>query len=371
VTSNASERNAYTPASQPGDPARLDARGRDRHFKCHDSRGSQRALRTDAPHGQGQPRALTRDAAGNDLTGRTVTWLSGNTSLVSVSVDGLATAVAAGGPVTISASSEGKVGTTVVVVVPVPPNMIVTGIRDAVTFVSHCPTSDPAYNIIRQGFELLSDGQPSTAAITCTEPYTTAQLTDELLAMQTMRLVYYLSQGTAGKLPWTALGFYEWMTSEIAGVNIVSQPGNSACCALINGKRYIITSRKDAASLNLYRDWNTLSGWAALLAHEARHVSGPGHVNGCPAFPLPTDPFGCDATYDLGNLSSYGVQYWLFSGWATGQLNVGIGCAPQAVAQTIATTMAVNANGYLNRFVVNPPPMVVVSSPYGGPCLSP
>jgi hypothetical protein len=318
--------------------------------------------------------AQTFSASGSVLTGRDVTWSSSNPAVATVSATGVVKGVSAGGPVTISATSETRIGTATIAVAAVPATMIVTGIRDPIAFVTRCPTNDPAYNTIRSAFQLLRDGVPSTVAITCTEPYTTVpveQLTDELLAMQTMRLVYYMSQGTAGKLPWTSLAFYEWMTTEVAGVNLVAQPGNSSCCQIINGKKYIITSQKTAASLNFYRDWNFLAGWAALFAHEARHASGPGHVNGCPAFPLPTDPFGCDATYDLTNIGSYGVQYWLFSKWATGSLNVGIGCATSAAAQSMATLAANVANLYPSRFVTNAPPAVTAPTPYGGPCFPP
>jgi hypothetical protein len=151
-------------------------------------------------------------------------------------------------------------------------------------------------------------------------------------------------------------------------VNISSVQGNSSCCVTINGKRYFATSRKDAAALNLYKTWIGLSPWLTLIAHEVRHVPGPGHATGCTAFPLPTDPPGCDAAYNLGNLGSYGVQYWLFAGWATGVINVGIGCLAPGAAQSYTTTAATNANGYLARFVTSAPPAVTASAPYGGPC---
>jgi uncharacterized protein YjdB len=64
--------------------------------------------------------ATLRDAAGNILTGRTVTWSSDNTSLATVSSDGLVTGVAAGGPVTITATSEGVSGTAAITVTLAP-----------------------------------------------------------------------------------------------------------------------------------------------------------------------------------------------------------------------------------------------------------
>ncbi|HXY20406.1 MAG TPA: Ig-like domain-containing protein, partial [Gemmatimonadales bacterium] len=64
--------------------------------------------------------ATTLDAAGNVLTGRTVTWSSSNTALATVSSTGVVTGVAAGGPVTITATSEGQSGTAAITVTPAP-----------------------------------------------------------------------------------------------------------------------------------------------------------------------------------------------------------------------------------------------------------
>ncbi len=64
--------------------------------------------------------ATPKDASGNPLIGRTVTWSSSNTSLASVSSSGLVTGVAAGGPVTITATSEGQSGTASVTVANAP-----------------------------------------------------------------------------------------------------------------------------------------------------------------------------------------------------------------------------------------------------------
>src|SRR6266566_2191997 len=73
-----------------------------------------------APGGSVQLTATTKDAAGNVLTGRLVTWVSSNVALASVSPTGLVTGVAAGGPVTITATSEGQSGTGAVTVLAPP-----------------------------------------------------------------------------------------------------------------------------------------------------------------------------------------------------------------------------------------------------------
>ncbi|HKR09471.1 MAG TPA: Ig-like domain-containing protein [Gemmatimonadaceae bacterium] len=59
--------------------------------------------------------AVTKDANGNTLTGRVVTWSSDNTAAATVDVNGLVTAVAAGSA-TITATSEGKTGTSSITV---------------------------------------------------------------------------------------------------------------------------------------------------------------------------------------------------------------------------------------------------------------
>src|SRR5690242_18562468 len=63
--------------------------------------------------------ATMTDSAGNMLSGRTVTWTSSNPSVATVNGSGLAGAVAAGSA-TITATSEGRTGTTVLSVSNVP-----------------------------------------------------------------------------------------------------------------------------------------------------------------------------------------------------------------------------------------------------------
>src|SRR5438093_815821 len=63
--------------------------------------------------------AVTKDSAGNTLTGRVVTWSSSNTAVATVNSSGLVTGVAAGSA-TITAISEGKSGTAAITVIVVP-----------------------------------------------------------------------------------------------------------------------------------------------------------------------------------------------------------------------------------------------------------
>ena len=67
-----------------------------------------------------QLNATTRDANGNTLTGRTITWSSSNTSVSTVSASGLVTSISAGAAI-ISATSEGVSGSaTITVTAPAP-----------------------------------------------------------------------------------------------------------------------------------------------------------------------------------------------------------------------------------------------------------
>src|SRR3989441_8650245 len=63
--------------------------------------------------------ATPKDAAGNVLTSRVITWASSNTAIATVSATGLVTGVAAGAA-TITATSEGQSGTASVTVANVP-----------------------------------------------------------------------------------------------------------------------------------------------------------------------------------------------------------------------------------------------------------
>ena len=146
-------------------------------------------------------------------------------------------------------------------------------------------------------------------------------------------------------------------------MNLKSGPGLAYCCDRIDDKVYISVPRQDATQRDFKREWFYLSTTLALYAHERRHADAgaPGHTTGC-------ESTGCDGTYDLDNLGAYGVQYWLQSSWATGYLNIGIGCLPQTDAEYYAERHATAAYYYRRRFVTNIPPIVHVVEPYGGEC---
>ncbi len=64
--------------------------------------------------------ATAQDALGGLLPGRVFTWASDNPLVATVDQAGLVTTVAVGGPVSITATAEGKVGTALVTVIPRP-----------------------------------------------------------------------------------------------------------------------------------------------------------------------------------------------------------------------------------------------------------
>jgi Bacterial Ig-like domain (group 2) len=77
-----------------------------------------------------QASAVLKDADGNVLTGRLVTWTSSNASVATVSSSGLVTGVVAGGPVTITATSEGQNGTAALTVVSAT-SVVIDGVMSA------------------------------------------------------------------------------------------------------------------------------------------------------------------------------------------------------------------------------------------------
>jgi uncharacterized protein YjdB len=62
--------------------------------------------------------ATLSDAVGNTLGGRVIKWTSSNSSIATVNPGGVVSGVAIGGPVTITATAEGVVGTSLVTIVP-------------------------------------------------------------------------------------------------------------------------------------------------------------------------------------------------------------------------------------------------------------
>ncbi len=136
--------------------------------------------------GTSQLAATLKDASGNALAGRAISWVSGNTQAATVSATGLVTAVAAGSA-TIAATSEGQSGTaTVTVTAPTPPptappgtvtDLVVSAVSDSSVTLAFTEVGDgtgqPAsYDIrVATGSSLTwGGGVPSVSQGTCASP---------------------------------------------------------------------------------------------------------------------------------------------------------------------------------------------------------
>jgi uncharacterized protein YjdB len=113
--------------------------------------------------------ATMRDASGNTLTGRTVTWSSSAPSVASVSTSGMVTAVAAGSA-TITATSEGKSGTASISVTIVPVASVVvtpatSSLVIAATVQLSATTKDSAANVLTGRSVTWSSSAPGVATV--------------------------------------------------------------------------------------------------------------------------------------------------------------------------------------------------------------
>ena len=124
--------------------------------------------------------ATPKDANGNPLTGRVVTWATSNAAVVAVSASGLVTAVAAGSA-TITATSEGKNGTAAITVTAAATNpgtvtdLRVAGVTDTGATLAFTEVNDgtgqPASYDVRVAVAPLSwGGSSSVTRGTCTTP---------------------------------------------------------------------------------------------------------------------------------------------------------------------------------------------------------
>ncbi len=199
-------------------------------------------------------------------------------------------------------------------------------------FLDRCPTGDPIYATLRTDFEIRRDGVV-VGALSCSEPVSgmpIGQYTDELIVVQGLRTIHAMDAGRSGHLPWTPGTLYGWMKSKIGGVNIRTDIGLSYCCDSFGGKQYIAIMAQDDYNRDVDRRWRGIAGNIDLYLHEVRHLDKPGHVSCCGI------SNGCDPTYDVADLSPYGIQRWLNNAWLTGNLYVGFSCLAPQTRQDIA-----------------------------------
>lgn len=242
-------------------------------------------------------------------------------------------------------------------------------IDDIAAFLEECPTNDPMYSQIRSDFVIRREGVV-VGALSCSEPISAmpvSQYTDELIVVQALRAIYYMEGGRSVPYPWTSSSLYDWMKTKIGGVDITAS--GSSCCEDFNGRWYVRISTQASWDRDVARQWRGISARITTLAHESRHVNGFPHVGGCPLFPDQT--FGCDQTYDEGNLSAYGVEWWLNAKWLSGELYVGFSCAsPSVVSQIADWHLQMANNEFGGRFVDTAPPTLSMPAQPGGVCPS-
>src|SRR6266566_1759738 len=124
---------------------------------------------------EGQTLQLTatlKDANGNVLIGRSITWSSGNGSAATVNATGLVSGVAAGSA-TITATSEWQSGTSVITVTPPSASVVLVGAGD----IADCTTGEPtaklldnfAGTVFTAGDNAYSNGTAAEYA-TCYDP---------------------------------------------------------------------------------------------------------------------------------------------------------------------------------------------------------
>lgn len=231
-------------------------------------------------------------------------------------------------------------------------------------FLEKCPTNDPAYNQIRNDFEIRKNGI-LVGDVTCNEPISNIPIsdyTDELIILQGLRTIYYMDRNMSNHLPWTNKSLYDWLKSKVDGFNI-KDGVYGGHFSWIDGKPFCFLGPSDDFNRGFDRTWRGISGNIDFYMHEARHRDGYSHVSCCGI------TNGCDQSYDETDLTAYGIQYWLNRAWLTGEINVGIGCLSNSRIQSIASWHLSSANDqFRNRFCDNLPPLLTMPGNPGGDC---
>ena len=232
-------------------------------------------------------------------------------------------------------------------------------------FLGKCPTDDPAISQILADFNIRTNGVVVTQ-FPCTEPISSMALsnyTDPLIVLQGLRVIYYMDRGRSGHLPWTSGSLYDWMKSQIKGIDISSDSGGSFCCESFPDGTYMVVAAQNDPNRDFDRSWPGISGNIGLYAHETRHVAGHGHSSCCGI------AGGCDDTFDTNDLSAYAVQWWLNKAWLQGDINVGFSCAdPSAVLEAANWHLGSCNSVFRSRFCTNQPPLLSMPIHPGGNC---
>jgi hypothetical protein len=198
--------------------------------------------------GTQQLSATARDASGNTLTGRTVTWSTSNAAVATISGTGLVTAVAVGSA-TVTATVEGRSGTANATVNPF------SGVR--------VERTQPGYARLTQGDLRLSAGTYRTSV-----SFLIPNLKDQFIGTAGDQLELSCSNG-----PGTGFGVHgeQYATSEGSASTLLRLTTNATCTfqiAFITRSVAVFTSvslRAENSLVELLRNGsftNGTTGWS-------------------------------------------------------------------------------------------------------------
>lgn len=234
-------------------------------------------------------------------------------------------------------------------------------ICDIKKFLEQCPMTDPNIDTILSDFEIRLNGEKITE-LPCVEPVSElpiSEYTQPLIVLQTLRTIYYMDKGRQNHLPWTNLSLYNWMKSNVEGINIKEGVVGGYCCEQINGKTFFVIGDADDFNREFDKTWSGISGNIGFYAHEVRHRDDDGHPHSsCCGI-----SGGCDDEYDESNLGAYGIQYWLNKSWLTGYINVGVrtSCNSQEISEIINWHLGSCNSSMRNRFCTNIPDLININ----------
>jgi uncharacterized protein YjdB len=173
--------------------------------------------------GVGQAVQLTatpKDASGNSLSGRVITWASSNTAVATVSATGLVSAITAGSA-TVTATSEGQNGTSAITAIVVP-----------VASVTVSPAA--ASVVVGGGLQLTAVAKDSTGNILSGRLMTWSTSNSLIAAVTSAGLVTGVAAGSA-TITATSEG-----KSGTASITVVVAPPPSACGNTGSGTCYYV-----------------------------------------------------------------------------------------------------------------------------------
>ena len=309
--------------------------------------------------------ATPRDASGNPLSGRTVAWSTSNASIATVSNSGVVAGVAAG-PVTITATIDGKTGTRAINVLPPPvATVTVTAAQTTVqigsTSQATAVTRDASNNVVTGRTVTWASSDPAIASVSNTGLVTG-------LTAGTVTITA-LSEGITGSVQMTVTAGNPADAPQIASI---------APALLVEGQAATITGTKFGATAgaNIVRIGGVaanVTGASAtslqivvptLNCKPAQNIAIEVSVGGLPSAPR-THPFRPASTFTLAqgqqrlipNASDFCLQFEATS--ATETYLVGV----QSVSEAVASLTPVNVTGEGGAAFVSPLPRPIAMAP--------